>query len=89
MGLPNAILFLRISWERVFQQPQAITRFDPVAGILSGLAGERPLKHPPPQAEHRLHARVCRPALLVLLLTDAASQALERVVFVLGRVSIA
>ena len=57
--------------------------------ILSGLAGERPLKHPPLQAEHRLHARVRRPVLLVLLPTDAASQVLERVVFVRGRVSIA
>jgi hypothetical protein len=52
-----------------------------------GLVG--PLKHPPPQVERRLHARVCRPALSVLLRADAASQSLERVVFVRGRVSIA
>jgi hypothetical protein len=28
VGRPDAILFLRISQEEVFQQPQAITRFD-------------------------------------------------------------
>jgi hypothetical protein len=28
VGHPDAILFLRISRERVFQHPQAITRFD-------------------------------------------------------------
>jgi hypothetical protein len=28
VGLPDAILFLRILRERVFQHPQAITRFD-------------------------------------------------------------
>jgi hypothetical protein len=38
VGHRSAILFLGISSEGVFQQPQAITRFEPQSAILSEMA---------------------------------------------------
>jgi hypothetical protein len=39
VGLPNAILFLRISGQEVFQQPQAISLNDPGRALPSGVVG--------------------------------------------------
>jgi len=95
VGLPDAILFLRISWERVFQQPQAIALME---NFRPTIVWDAPLLRLQPRWKYPLLSRtrtlfrggrlegVLRGAFFLELLINAVHQFLNFAVFVTLRV---